>query len=102
MTEVLGYDSYLAQGGDWGAIIADIMGVQAPSGLLGIHSNMPGILPPEIDSLFGPARADAPPSDLSEEERRTYDQVSVVYTMIHPGSDGGSGYWIPTSSWSVC
>ena len=76
----LGYDHYAAQGGDWGAIIADIMGVQAPSGLLGIHSNMPGILPPEINSLFGPARADAPPSDLSEEERRTYDQVSVVYT----------------------
>ena len=44
----LGYDRYVAQGGDWGAIIADLMGVQAPPGLLGIHSNMPGVLPPEI------------------------------------------------------
>jgi hypothetical protein len=48
--------------------------------LLGIHSNMPGVLPPEINSLFGPVRADPPPSDLSAEERRAYDQVSLVYT----------------------
>ena len=76
----LGYDRYVAQGGDWGAVIVDLMGVQAPPGLLGIHSNMPGILPPEIASLFGPVRADPPPSGLSAEEQRTYDQVSVVYT----------------------
>jgi pimeloyl-ACP methyl ester carboxylesterase len=76
----LGYDRYVAQGGDWGAIIVDVMGVQAPPGLLGIHSNMPGILPPEIASLFGPVRADAPPSGLSADEQRAYDQVSVVYT----------------------
>jgi pimeloyl-ACP methyl ester carboxylesterase len=76
----LGYDHYVAQGGDWGAIIADVMGVQAPAGLLGIHSNMPGVLPPEIASLFGPVRADPPPSPLSADEQRTYDQVSVVYT----------------------
>jgi pimeloyl-ACP methyl ester carboxylesterase len=76
----LGYDRYVAQGGDWGAVVADVMGVQAPPGLLGIHTNMPGILPPEIASLFGPVRADPPPSGLSAEERRTYDQVSAVYT----------------------
>ncbi len=76
----LGYDHYAVQGGDWGAIIADIMGVQAPPSLLGIHSNMPGILTVEIQNLFGPVRADAPPSDLSAEEQRTYDQMSVVYT----------------------
>ena len=41
----LGCDRYVAQGGDWGAIIVDQMGVQAPSGLIGIHTNMPGIFP---------------------------------------------------------
>ncbi len=76
----LGYDRYVAQGGDWGAIITDFMGVQAPPGLLGIHTNMPGVLPPEISSLFGPLRADPPPSGLSAEEQRCYEQVSFVYT----------------------
>src|ERR671916_249806 len=50
----LGYTRFLAQGGDWGALIVDMMGVQAPPELLGIHSNMPGILPPEIAQRFGP------------------------------------------------
>jgi pimeloyl-ACP methyl ester carboxylesterase len=45
----LGYTQYVAQGGDWGALIVDMMGVQAPPGLLGIHTNMAGVLPPEID-----------------------------------------------------
>jgi hypothetical protein len=37
----------VAQGGDWGAVIVDLMGAKAPSGLLGIHTNMPGVIPPE-------------------------------------------------------
>ena len=45
----LGYTSYVAQGGDWGAVVVDLMGVQAPTGLLGIHTNMPGIFPADID-----------------------------------------------------
>ena len=45
----LGYTRFVAQGGDWGAVIVDQMGVQAPPGLLGIHTNMPGAIPPEID-----------------------------------------------------
>jgi pimeloyl-ACP methyl ester carboxylesterase len=44
----LGYTRYVAQGGDWGALITDLLGVQAPPGLLGIHSNMPGAVPPEV------------------------------------------------------
>src|SRR5512146_2953025 len=46
----LGYSRYVAQGGDWGAIITDLMGVQAPPGLLGIHTNMAGIFPADIDA----------------------------------------------------
>ena len=48
----LGYDKFVAQGGDWGAIITDMMGVQAPPGLLGIHTNMPCAIPP-VDRLTG-------------------------------------------------
>ena len=44
----LGYTRFVAQGGDWGAVIVDLLAVQAPPELLAIHSNMPGILPPEI------------------------------------------------------
>src|SRR5262249_46240976 len=45
----LGYDRYVAQGGDWGAFVVDWMGVQAPQGLLGIHTNMAGTVPPDLD-----------------------------------------------------
>ena len=46
----LGYTSYVAQGGDWGSVVVDYMGVQAPKGLLAIHTNMPGVVPPAIDA----------------------------------------------------
>ena len=45
----LGYPSYVAQGGDWGAIITEVMGAQAPKGLLGIHTNMANVIPADID-----------------------------------------------------
>ena len=76
----LGYDRYAAQGGDWGAIITDLMGVQAPPGLVGIHSNMPGVVPPEISALLAPLRADAA-SGLAGDESRAYEQLSRVYTQ---------------------
>jgi pimeloyl-ACP methyl ester carboxylesterase len=44
----LGYDQFVAQGGDWGAVITDLMAAQAPAGLLGMHSNMPGVILPDI------------------------------------------------------
>jgi len=73
----LGYTQYVAQGGDWGAVIVDMMGVQAPPGLLGIHTNMPGAVPPEIDkAAFTGA---PPPADLSAEERSAYDQLAFFY-----------------------
>ncbi len=76
----LGYAGYVAQGGDWGAIITDLMGVQAPPGLIGIHSNMPGVVPSDISSLLAPLRADSPSPDLSRAERRAYEQLRRVYT----------------------
>src|ERR1700693_4621226 len=45
----LGYTQFVAQGGDWGAVITDVMATQAPPELLGIHTNMPGIFPVDID-----------------------------------------------------
>jgi pimeloyl-ACP methyl ester carboxylesterase len=56
----LGYTRFVAQGGDWGAAISETMGVQAPPELLGIHINMPSVVPPEIAKALA-ARA-APPS----------------------------------------
>jgi pimeloyl-ACP methyl ester carboxylesterase len=73
----LGYQRYAAQGGDWGAIVVDLMGVQAPSGLMGIHTNMPGIFPAEIDAAaFSGAPA---PTGLSADEKIAYDRLQFVY-----------------------
>ncbi|HTV48721.1 MAG TPA: epoxide hydrolase [Phycisphaerae bacterium] len=73
----LGYTRFVAQGGDWGAIIVDLMGVQAPPELLGIHTNMPGIFPAEIDqAAFSGKPA---PAGLSADEKIAYDRLQFVY-----------------------
>lgn len=73
----LGYTKFVAQGGDWGAVIVDMMGVQAPPELLGIHTNMPGIFPAEIDqAAFSGASA---PSGLSADEKVAYERLQFVY-----------------------
>ena len=73
----LGYDQFVAQGGDWGAVIVDTMGVQAAPELLGIHTNMPGIFPNEIDQA---AFAGKPaPAGLSADEKIAYERLQFVY-----------------------
>jgi pimeloyl-ACP methyl ester carboxylesterase len=79
----LGYDRFVAQGGDWGSIVTDLMGAQAPKELLGIHTNMPGTLPSEISKTIATnvlGAGNPRPSGLSAEESRAYDQVNYVYT----------------------
>ena len=72
----LGYASYVAQGGDWGSPISSAMARQAPAGLLGIHINLPAVVPPEIAAMLaagGPA-----PAGLSEKERAAFDALSQL------------------------
>jgi pimeloyl-ACP methyl ester carboxylesterase len=73
----LGYTQFVAQGGDWGALITDLMGAQAAPELLAIHTNMPGAVPPEIDeAAFTGAPA---PSGLAADEQHAFDRLAFFY-----------------------
>ncbi|MDN5284645.1 MAG: alpha/beta fold hydrolase [Mucilaginibacter sp.] len=79
----LGYNHYVAQGGDWGSVIADAMGRQKPAGLLGIHVNMPATVPADIAKILqsgGPA-----PAGLSAKEKAAFKSMNYLYTK-------GGGY----------
>jgi pimeloyl-ACP methyl ester carboxylesterase len=79
----LGYEHYVAQGGDWGSVIADKMAAQKPAGLLGIHVNMPATVPPDIAKSL--QAGDPPPAGLSAEETAAYKSLNNLYTR-------GGGY----------
>jgi len=77
----LGYTRYVAQGGDWGAVVTDALAVQAPPGLIAIHTNMPGAVPLDIDMA---AHAGAPtPEGLSPEEKHAYEQLVFSYQHVY-------------------
>ncbi|HTE40016.1 MAG TPA: epoxide hydrolase [Steroidobacteraceae bacterium] len=77
LMERLGYTKYVAQGGDWGGLIVEEMAALAPKGLVGIHTNFPRVVPPDVDKA---AQSGAPaPADLSAEEKVAYERVKDVY-----------------------
>jgi pimeloyl-ACP methyl ester carboxylesterase len=73
----LGYRRYVSQGGDWGAIISEVLALQSPEGLLAIHVNMPGTVPAEI--LRHLRNFDPAPAELSEHEKIAYDRLLHFY-----------------------
>ena len=76
----LGYTCYVATGGDWGGLITDLMAVQAPVGLVGMHTNFPGTVPPEIDKLIW---AGSPlPATLSADEKLACDMLAFTYKNV--------------------
>jgi pimeloyl-ACP methyl ester carboxylesterase len=79
----LGYQQYVSQGGDWGAVVSDVLAAQAPTGVLGIHVNMPATVPPEIAEAL--LQGGPPPAGLSEDEQIAYQGMDALYKQ-------GSGY----------
>ena len=69
----LGYSRYVAQGGDWGNAVSEVMALQEPPGLLGIHTNMAATVPPNISKAL--ALNEAPPADLTADERNAWNQL---------------------------
>jgi len=80
LMERLGYSRYVAQGGDWGAFVVDQMGLQAPPGLLAIHTNMPATVPADVDKAL--QAGEPAPSGLSAAERRAYEQLVRTFQQV--------------------
>jgi pimeloyl-ACP methyl ester carboxylesterase len=85
LMERLGYSRYVSQGGDWGSVISDVMARQKPAGLVGIHVNMPGIVPPEIARIL--QAGDPAPASLTGDELAAFNKLNQLYIR-------GNGYAI--------
>jgi pimeloyl-ACP methyl ester carboxylesterase len=81
----LGYTRYVAQGGDWGAGVTEAMGRQAPVGLLGIHTNLPAALTPEVEAALGGGPV---PASFSQKERSAIDDFRAYL------QNGGLSYLV--------
>jgi pimeloyl-ACP methyl ester carboxylesterase len=73
----LGYTKYVAQGGDWGNAVSEVMALQQPQGLLGIHTNMASTVPPDVSKAL--AVGGPPPAGLSPDEKNAWDQLDDFY-----------------------
>jgi pimeloyl-ACP methyl ester carboxylesterase len=73
----LGYTRFAAQGGDWGAMVTDVMAMQAPPELLGVHLTWPFTVPPDIDTAVQTGNPPSP--DFSADEKRAYEQLDFFY-----------------------
>jgi pimeloyl-ACP methyl ester carboxylesterase len=73
----LGYSKYVAQGGDWGNAVSEVMALQQPPGLLGIHTNMAATVPPDVSKAL--AMGGPPPDGLSLEEKFAWDGLADFY-----------------------
>src|SRR5262245_46043749 len=73
----LGYKEYVAQGGDWGNAVTENMALQQPPGLLGIHTNMPATVPPDVSKAL--AMGGPPPAGLSPDEKHAWDQLDFFF-----------------------
>ncbi len=95
----LGYTRYVAQGGDWGALITDLMATQGHPELIGLHTNLPSVIPPEITQAA--ATGGPPPAGLSDEEKRAYETMVALFktipTQVFMGAHPQSLYGIADS-----
>jgi pimeloyl-ACP methyl ester carboxylesterase len=73
----LGYTRYVAQGGDWGNAVSEVMALQKPPGLLGIHTNMAATVPPDVSKAL--SAGGPPPAGLSPDEKHAWDQLDDFY-----------------------
>jgi pimeloyl-ACP methyl ester carboxylesterase len=76
----LGYTRFVAQGGDWGAVVVELMAADPPPELVGIHTNMANGIPPEIDTAL--ATGGPVPGNLSAEEQTACDQLGFFYKHV--------------------
>lgn len=90
----LGYKRYVSQGGDWGSVVADVMGRQAPPGLLGIHVNMPATVPGDLMKAI--LAGDPAPAGLPAKEKAAFEQLSTFF-----GKNAGYGIMMVTRPQTV-
>jgi pimeloyl-ACP methyl ester carboxylesterase len=81
----LGYGHYVAQGGDWGAVVTEAMGRQAPGGLRAIHVNLAATVPPDVEAALAGA---GPEPEMTDQERRVFDALRAYR------ASRSSGYFV--------